>query len=402
MLNVVPFLDDEIVSFVRDLVETEEEYDFSKIDYDVVGRIFEELIKEEERHKLGQYFTPPEVIDLINAFCIRTGNEKVLDPTCGAGTFLVRVYQRKKRLTNKTHPELLKEIYGIDISPYAVELATLNLAIRDLRYPKAHPKVFLTDFFKVRPKGECSNFDAIVGNPPYTRQEEIDDLFPQQKLNIEKALKEDYGSNFEPSKRSSLYAYVFYHAGVFLKEGGYLGFVTSNSYLDTDYGKYLQKWFLENFKIIAIIDSKVERFFPSADVNTCITILQKERNAEQRDNNLVKFVYLKKPLKEVLKAYLGEDKFREFIETTNEYYEDEFLKIHPVRQRELYETNKWSIFLKAGRVYWQILSKGEWTTLGEIAEVRRGFTTGDNKFFYVEDITDKVQSLEEVAIRNLT
>jgi type I restriction-modification system DNA methylase subunit len=91
---------------------------------------------------LGQYFTPPQVIDLINAFCIRKGDEKVLDPSWGAGTFVVRVYERKKKLSGKTHAEVLEEIYGIHISPYAVEFATLNLALRDLRYPKAHPKVF--------------------------------------------------------------------------------------------------------------------------------------------------------------------------------------------------------------------------------------------------------------------
>ncbi len=400
ILNEIPFLADAVVDFVKDIVHAEESYDFSKLPYDIAGKIFEELIREEERKKFGQYFTPTPVVDLINSFCVRTGHERVLDPTCGSGTFLVRLYERKKNLTGKRHDQLLDEIVGIDISTYAVELATLNLAIRDFRY-KVYPKVYRKDFFKVFPK-DIGTFDAIVGNPPYTRQEEIDDFIPDEKIAIYETLKKDYGKDFEPSKRSSLYAYVFYHSGVFLREGGYLGFITSNSYLDTDYGIDLQRWMLENFKIVAIIDSKVERFFVDADVNTCITILQKESDKEKRDRNVVKFVYLKKKLIDVINRFGDVDKLRDFIEETEEFYEDEFLRINPVLQKKLFDFTKWGVFLRAGRIYWKILEKTKWIKLKDVADVRRGFTTGDNKFFYLEDITDGFENQHLPAIRNIT
>jgi hypothetical protein len=50
-----------------------EAYDFSHISSDVVGRIFQRLISPEERHRWGQHFTGDDVVDLINAFCIRGG-----------------------------------------------------------------------------------------------------------------------------------------------------------------------------------------------------------------------------------------------------------------------------------------------------------------------------------------
>lgn len=400
VLNEIPFIVDTVVDFVKSVVQSEEFYDFSKLQYDVIGRIFEELIREEERHKLGQYFTPSSVVDLINAFCIRTGDEKVLDPTCGSGAFLVRAYERKKRLRGKNHAQLLKEIYGTDISTYAVELATLNLAIRDFRY-KTHPQVYRKDFFRVR-HTDLGAFDAVIGNPPYTRQEEIDDIIPGEKEVIYEALALDYGKNFKVSKRSSLYAYVFYHSGVFLKEGGYLGFITSNSYLDTDYGIDLQKWMLENFRIVAVIDSKVERFFPSADVNTCVTILQKEGNEDARNSNLVKFVYLKKKLEEVLNRFGDADSLRDFIEQTKDFYEDEYLRIKPVPQKELYNHTKWGVFLRAGDVYWRIIGKTEWVKLKDIADVRFGIKTGDNDFFYLEDVTENIKDDSLSAIRNIT
>ncbi|MBM4275849.1 MAG: hypothetical protein FJ134_15515 [Deltaproteobacteria bacterium] len=38
------------------------------------------------------------MVDLINSFCVRSGQEKVMDPACGGGTFLVRAYARKREL----------------------------------------------------------------------------------------------------------------------------------------------------------------------------------------------------------------------------------------------------------------------------------------------------------------
>ena len=46
-----------------------------------------------------------------------------------------------------------------------------------------------------------------------------------------------------------------------------------------------------NYEIIAIIDSEVERFFPSAAVNTTIVIARKQIKEDVRNSNIVKFIY---------------------------------------------------------------------------------------------------------------
>ncbi|MBI3813499.1 MAG: hypothetical protein HY279_03405 [Nitrospinae bacterium] len=58
----------EVVEGIKDLVNAIKKYDFSKIGFDIIGRIFERLIPQEERHNLGQYFTSPDVVDLILKF----------------------------------------------------------------------------------------------------------------------------------------------------------------------------------------------------------------------------------------------------------------------------------------------------------------------------------------------
>ncbi len=192
----------DVVEEIKELIEVLGQYDFSKLGYDVIGRIFEKPIPVEERHILGQYFTSPDVVDLILRFCFKHETDKILDPACGAGTFLVRAYQHKKLMNQRLHHEdILKAIWGNDIAKFPAHLTTINLAINDLRSDENYPRVIHKDFFDLLPDGisfplpeswrkihlkglgttekileHPRYFDAIVGNPPYTRQEEIEDI----------------------------------------------------------------------------------------------------------------------------------------------------------------------------------------------------------------------------------
>jgi len=117
-------------------------YDFSSLGFDVIGRIFERLIPESERHNLGQYFTDPDIVDLILQFCIKNEKDKVFDPSCGAGTFLVRAYQYKKLMNQTlTHEKILDTIWGNDIAKFPAHLSIINLAINNLSVEKNYPKI---------------------------------------------------------------------------------------------------------------------------------------------------------------------------------------------------------------------------------------------------------------------
>lgn len=140
----------EVVKEVKELVKVLKRYDFSKLGYDVIGRIFERLIPPDERHNLGQYFTSPDVVDLILKFCLHHEEDKILDPACGAGTFLVRAYQHKKILNDRLeHEKILETLWGNDIAKFPAHLSTINLAINDLGVEKNYPNVIQEDFFAI-------------------------------------------------------------------------------------------------------------------------------------------------------------------------------------------------------------------------------------------------------------
>jgi hypothetical protein len=438
----------EVVKEIKELIHILRKYDFSKLGFDVIGRIFERLIPAEERHNLGQYFTNADVVDLILKFSLHHDEDKILDPSSGAGTFLVRAYQHKKIMNQrKKHEELLQTLWGNDIAKFPAHLATINLAINDLAVDENYPNILHEDFFtfvvgdegfipdnwrKARAKTLGVEerdvlyprwFDAIVGNPPYTRQEEIGEISPEdmeyKKNIIQKALFFHKTKIADIGKRAGIYAYFFAHGTKFLKDGGYFGFIVSNSWLDVDYGRGLQELFLKNYKIVTIIESKVERWFEDADINTCIVILQKCKNKKERDENIVRFVYLKQPLRyfippardiweQQLERLNEIDKLKKTILGHNDFYENHELRIFPLSQQELwdegYDTTgekytgaKWGKYLRAPKIFFKILEKNKdiLVPLKEVAEVRRGFTTGANDFFYLKEEEIKKKGIEK-------
>jgi len=444
----------DVVEEIKDLIRVLARYNFAKLRFDIIGRIFETLIPAEERHILGQYFTRSDVVDLILRFCLRDEKDKVFDPGCGAGTFLVRAYQHKKIMNQRlSHEEILESLWGNDIAKFPAHLTTINLAINDLSSNENYPRVIKKDFFELLPDkvayvlpeswrgvkldglGKASKktehprfFDCVVGNPPYTRQEEIADLEGKSSAGykaklIQSALNDINGEKLaDISKRAGLHAYFFVHGFKFLKPKGRFGFIVSNSWLDVDYGKGLQEFFLRNYKIVAIIESKIERWFTEADVNTCIVILEKcvgEKNKKERDENLCRFAYLKRPLADFIppahdmweKQVERLNKADELIKTIlghHDFYENDDLRIFPKRQNALWDEGfdekenkyvgaKWGKYLKAPEIFFKILerAKDKFVPLKTVADVQRGVTTGANKFFYLTEEQIEKRKIEK-------
>ncbi|HHT9120556.1 MAG TPA: HsdM family class I SAM-dependent methyltransferase [Candidatus Hypogeohydataceae bacterium YC41] len=422
---------------------------FSRMPQDVIGQVFERLIPYPERHSLGQYFTREDLVDLINAFCIRSLEDKILDPTCGTGTFLIRAYERLKHMGERDHKKLISRLWGIDVAKFPAALATINLYKQDLNDYANFPRIISQDFFNTRPgdvfkfpppkptsdpsfmiEENLPIFDAAVGNFPYIRQELIEKRLKGYKKKLQEVLTEDWLKEYRElfdnkniphlSGQADIYAYLFFHLPRFLKEdGGRMGIVTSSAWLEVEYGHELQRFFLKNFKIIAVLESMVENWFEDVPVITTATILERCKDTEKRNKHLVKFVKVKKRLKDLIPYDMrleavnrfphldrlvykieraGEEHFKlegtRIVNTLKglKTYEDEDFRIRVIRQGELLgkieetcKTAKWGKYLRAPEVYFEILDKcrDKLVPLKEVAEIRRGYTTGINEFFYL-------------------
>jgi len=291
---------------------------------DVIGYIYEELIPPEERHVLGQFYTPRPIAELIIKWAVRSPDDKVLDPGCGSGTFLVEAYKRLAELKLKkpfkeikhvpedVHKQILNQLYGIDINEFPAHLTSMNLAMKNVRVPSPILNIFVRDYFTIVPgykeflpykvktfegvkevKVEFKDFDAVVGNPPYTRWTEIPEFTRKQIRDKLGGIisKYDLEAQVVRGVEPGIYVYWIIHSTGFLKEGGRLGMIISDSWLQTDYGRNFFKFLLDHYKIHAVIDISA-RVFPVPLIGACIVLLEKCSNEGERRNNKTVFMYL--------------------------------------------------------------------------------------------------------------
>jgi methylase of polypeptide subunit release factors len=339
----------------------------------------------DKRHRWGQFYTAPEVVDLVLGFCLRRPGDRLLDPSCGQGAFLSRAAHFRRWLANSGGGASEEGLWGVEIDPEAAAAAGLSLAADGVA-----SRILVQDFFSLQPGEELSDgFDAVVGNPPYTRSEWLG------RVGEGADYKERLVRCAEPlarlGRRSGLHAYFFVHGSRFLRPQGRFGFVVSNSWLDVDYGIGLKQFLLDHFKILVIVESAVERWFSQAKVNTCLVILEKCPDATDRMRNQVRFARLRQPLHELLvsspdspgRAADVESLIMRLLPGRSRLSGD--LPVRVVPQATLRAEGKWGLYLRAPEVFFQTRARPGTVRLGEIAQVRRGQTTGANSFFYLSE-----------------
>ena len=454
-------------------------YNFGALPEDVVGELFEEIIDPKRRHELGQYFTREDLVDLIIATIVNDKDKVYADPTCGSGTFLIRLYDRLKFLSanRMKHEEILDRIWGIDIGKFPAELSTINLFRQSPSNYENFPRIIHKDVFNIsvgqeiyfppnnvnynqnynKIKIRIPEFYGLVGNFPYIRQELIEKNIKGYKKTLTKLLAYEYLAEYPKlfklnhikqaefenflekqesdrkkiidywlknkfielklSGQADIYTYIFIHTATLLSKSGSFAIITSNSWLDVAYGSVLKEFFLDHFKIKMIVASWAEPWFDDAAVNTVFTVLEKCDDENERNNNLVHFVKLKKKLAVLIpernlkiesnnrwrridgivntieSAQYKAEKIDEKISS----FENEQMRVRLIEQKELYreiknqnELSKWGKYLRAPDVYFEVLEKckNKLVPLKEIANVRRGVTTGINEFFYFKPVSE--------------
>lgn len=149
-------LPDNIYEDIRLLISELKVYHFGELSEDVIGELFEEIIDPKVRHLLGQYFTNEDLVDLIIGFAVQDKDGIYGDPTCGSGTFLIRLYDRLRYLSGYKlhHKDLLDRIWGMDIGKFPAELSTINLFRQNISNYENFPRVIRTDIFDVTKETE--------------------------------------------------------------------------------------------------------------------------------------------------------------------------------------------------------------------------------------------------------
>ncbi len=351
----------EVIEGLNHSKDNSYRYDFSIIESDVLGNIYEQYLGNilkttSKRAKLsesrihrkeqGIYYTPSYIVDYIVKNTVgefiktHTPDEirkvRILDPACGSGSFLIRAYKELEnfwkansdfaQLTLDSEEfyskkvEILKNnIFGVDLDPKAVEIAQLNLLLqiseRKERLPLLQnnikvgnsliddPNIARDKAFKWEEEFpeimKEGGFDIIIGNPPYGKGIEGE----LKILNL-KGINDTYTAFMVKAQH-------------LLRKNGILGFIVPVSWQTGERYIAFRKEIFSELSPIKIINLPFDTF-EDAYVDTCIAILKKDHTE--------KFLGYSYPKKMNVNRLLDVDS-RLSIIMTNEIFEDKSLKI---------------------------------------------------------------------------
>ena len=223
---------------------------------DLFVDLYQEIFYESTRHKIGEFYTPPRLVKKMVKDSYEFG-EKILDPSCGSGSFIIGVINEilDSKKENEAKLKAINNVYGFDINPLAIFTTKCNILInlRDLNdgssnytdFVNPNLNIYLLDSLfpeNFERRYEHSNFrdlynsfDQIIGNPPWLTYKDLQDKHYQDKirklatkLNIKP--ESQYITHIELSS-------VFFYAipNRFLKIGGEIFFVVTKSLLNGDH-----------------------------------------------------------------------------------------------------------------------------------------------------------------------
>ena len=218
---------------------------------DLFNNLYQQIFLSDLRHKSGEFFTPSLLVSKMVDDTYKFG-KKVLDPSCGSGSFLVNIILR---IINSSNSKVKKQaailnIFGFDINPLAVYTTKINITMLLLENFYAENSELLNynifvvdslfpDFIERKNQKNLeisyNSFDLVIGNPPWLTYKDLQDKDYQIKIReLSEILK------IKPSSQYVTHielAAVFFYAipSKFLKLSGVIFFVMPKSVINGDH-----------------------------------------------------------------------------------------------------------------------------------------------------------------------
>ena len=312
----------------------------------------------------------------------------ICDPACGSGAFLnqaldflIKEHTYIDELKTKVlggglqFPDientiLENNIYGVDLNEESVEIAKLSLWLRT-----AQPRRKLNDlssnikcgnslidskaiagdkafhweeqFPKVFEKG---GFDVVIGNPPYVQHRLL--------MHYSGYFKDNY-KVYTGTSDLSVY---FYEKGLeILKDEGSFGFINTNKFFNTEYGKPLRSY-LSQYKIDKIVNFEQVSIFKGALVSSTINIINK--TTSENDVDYIEFS------EEIIDSNTFDDEIIQRVRKIKKKY--------LINESWIFEDPKVSIIIN------KIKESGENFKIIKGVKINRGLTTGFDEAYIID------------------
>ena len=324
MQEFIDYLDNGIIrdlkSFYKEIKDNQNEEIFlnkvlrdlsclnkTHLNDDIVIGLYENMRDHKEKKKLGEFYTPNDVVDYILDGVGYTDSreietKKLIDISCGSGSFIIkairRMVNRWLKINNcdtiselaideaKTLISSIKDnIYGIDTNRIACILCQVNIHIvlfEILKHIQKSNPTYKLPLFNIINNDSLTidttvKYNYVVGNPPYLFIRDI-------PINRRKIIE---NRDFETASGQYDYYQIFIELGLkLLNNGGLFGYIVPDSLLALSYRSNIRKYIYNTSKIKEIYYTGPK--FNDITVSNIIIILEKENDALERNKNQMK------------------------------------------------------------------------------------------------------------------
>ena len=269
-----------------------DQYSFKHLPVEIISHLYQRFV--ESGH--GRVYTPPFLASLLLDHTMPyerlSGTERVLDPACGSGVFLVGAFRRLVNVWRSrngwqkadvhTLKEILKRsIHGIELDAFAVDLTAFSLSLavcdtlqphviwRELTFePLRGANLFQADFFgKLLESREGAHtlldnaFDIVIGNPPFESK------LTDAGAKVDAAAQKQHSGRGElPDKQA---AYLFLEqAMTLLRHGGRICLIQPSGFLHNRQTEAFRNALLRKHQVDVVLDFTSIRKLYEADHKT--------------------------------------------------------------------------------------------------------------------------------------
>ena len=288
-----------------------QQYCLIESERDVVADAFETFIGPSLRGGQGQFFTPRNVVRLLMSLVDPSPKDRLADPACGSGGFLVEALRYSWGKIDKLGEELgwpeteilaehqeaaIKNFKGIDKESFLSKTTKAYMAILGdgrggifCENSLEDPQNWSADAKSVF---QDNSFDVVMTNPPFGSKLKISDTSTLGLFSLGYKWKRGESGNLEKTDdlRDAQTPQVLFIEKCLslLKPDGRLGIVAPESMFCNPSHQYIMNYIEENARIEAIISMPEDLFQPNTHAKTCLVVMTKygEKTIEIEDHDI--------------------------------------------------------------------------------------------------------------------
>ncbi|MDY7010826.1 MAG: N-6 DNA methylase [Planctomycetota bacterium] len=301
-----------------------------------------DCVPENHRKRLGQFFTPAPIANMMCSWILASKPSQILDPAVGPGIFVREILKQSPT----------SHICTIDVDPLALAAAKQVIGnVPSVEFIQA-------DFLTWR---SDRRFDGAIANPPYLKHH---NFFYRGNIFSEIGFR----NHVNLSRLTNIYGLFILEICRRLKTGGRAAILVPGEWVNANFGMPLKNYLLSNGLLkVLIYFSHYSLLFDNALTTASVLFIEKPERCKPRKKILTS--YIKDRVNVALLKPLAQNRFPECDGVRTQWISTDLLL----------KEKKWDYVL--GHVCDEALEG--FVPLSDMAETRRGIATGANKYFHL-------------------